>query len=127
MTCIHTQHTEMDLDTMLDAYPIQGERIPMLRNTKPYTYLGIDITLTLGWQHQFEKAENKLRERIAAIKRSPANMRVARSMHDMCVMGCLRYSLPLGIYSAKRLQLLEIGRAHVRTPVTEKSRMPSSA
>ena len=31
------------------------------------------------------------------------------------------------MYDAPGIGLAEIGRAHVRTPVTEKSRMPSSA
>ena len=38
------------------------------------------------------------------------------------LIGCIRDDDALTLVGA-----LEIGRAHVRTPVTEKSRMPSSA
>ena len=49
--------------------------MPWLPSDKPYSYLGVDLTATLQWNHDLRSTQEKIDARTATLLRSPYSIR----------------------------------------------------
>ncbi len=68
-----------------------GASVGLIKLEAPFRYLGVDLTLTLDWRHQYARAMTLLAELGEGLASSPAGKRLTIEMEESCVLSALLY------------------------------------
>ena len=90
-----------------ETFQIKGQHIPYLAPDQPYTYLGVELTMTLDWSHQFTAICKKATERCEAIIRSMASTTQKLRLLTQSVKPAITYAFPHTPYTPAQINQLD--------------------
>jgi hypothetical protein len=86
---------------------VQGKPVVYQHPSKPFTYLGVDMTLTLNWGHQLRKVLDKIDSKGAALRRSTAAAKHKMKIIQTVIKPMITYAFPVAPYRAMDLKRLD--------------------
>jgi ribonuclease HI len=86
---------------------VQGKPVMYQHPSEPFTYLGVDMTLTLNWGHQLRKVLDKVATKGAALRRSSASAKHKMKIIQTVIKPMITYAFPVAPYRATDLQRLD--------------------
>ena len=112
------QHAQGHLDGRV---MISGQPIPYFPCTRPYKYLGFEITPTLDWTPLFHRVKQELQDKGGRLVLSLATPAQKLQVLRRCVLPAVTYHFPVAPYSDRQLAQLDsatlrIARQCLRLP-----------
>ena len=91
----------------LTTVQIQGHTPTYLPPTSSFTYLGVDISMSLDWRYQHSKAVAQMAELADAIMNSWASPRQVSRLIETCVRPKIAYGFLVAPYTSTDLDILD--------------------
>jgi hypothetical protein len=92
----------------LDSVTLDGQQIPFHHpHTQPYTYLGVEITMTLNWKQQRKKVITELQAKCERVLSSFTSPLQTLQYFQNSIRPCVTYAFPTGIYNPQDIRELD--------------------
>ena len=103
----HTVDHAMMAARLQDKIYVQGKPVQFIQPDQPFKYLGVLLTLTLDWRHQFQAVQTAVRKKCGDLKNRglPAalQMRIIRTV----IKPMITYSFSTAPYTPAQLKVLD--------------------
>jgi ribonuclease HI len=106
-----------------NQFLIQGKSIPFLSPKEPYKYLGIQITMTLNWEHQTSACIRTIQTKAEAIRHSMASDWQKLRLLETILRPAITYSMATTSYSSQAINKMD---AHIARAARTCLGLPSS-
>ncbi len=95
------------LKKQLADVAVQGQHVVFQAPDQPFTYLGIDMTLTINWQHQYKKMLGKVRNLSRALYHNRATSGQKVNMINTLVRPAIISTSMVASYTALQIRTLD--------------------
>ena len=96
------------LRTTLSKITIQSKPITYISPQSPITCLGVDLTMSLDWSHQYRKAATIMRETTTAVTQSWATPRQKLALIETCIKPKVSYGFCVAPHTPAELDCLDV-------------------
>jgi hypothetical protein len=104
---LHDKNLKM-LERRLDSVSLDGHQIPFHHpHTQPYTYLGVEITMTLNWEQQRKKVITELQAKCERVLSSFTSPSQTLKYFQNSIRPYVTYAFPTGIYNPQDIRELD--------------------
>ena len=87
------------IEPLLGRITIHGQRVQLVKPDAPFTYLGVQFTLTLNWRHQFAAAETLICENGQRLIQSRLSPRQKLLCEEQTILTALKYAFCITPYT----------------------------
>ena len=88
---------------------VQGAPVQYQHPAQPFTYLGVELTLTLDWTHQTNKVLSKLRDQAAALYHTKASTSQQLRMIQTVIKPGIVHSYCVAPYRPSDIKMIDAG------------------
>jgi exonuclease III/ribonuclease HI len=92
---------------LANAVRIQGQPVACQGPDEPFTLLGVTLTMSLDWRHQFKMVVSKVQPRVTRILRSWLAPVQKERMLRTCVRQAIAYAFPVAPYTTHQIHTLD--------------------
>jgi hypothetical protein len=85
---------------------VQGQPVVCQAPDQPFTYLGVDMTLTINWQHQYKKVLNRVRDLSQVLYHNMATSGQKVNMISTLVKPTITNTFMVAPYTALQIRTL---------------------
>ncbi len=90
-----------------DKIIVQGKPVAYQHPSEAFTYLGVDMTLTLNWGHQLRKILDALANKGAMLRRSSAAAKLKMKVIQTVIKPMVTYAFPVAPYRPMDIKRLD--------------------
>ena len=95
-TRIYGRDSSTQLKAQLkDIIKVQGHYTRFIKSTDPFMYLGVALTLDLGWSHQHKRMTDTLTQKLRGLEKSYASPVQTRNIINTAIIPSLAYAFPV--------------------------------
>ena len=95
-TGIFGQNPNNGLKTQLEnRVQVQRQHAQFIKSDAPFTYLGVELTMSLDWKDQHTRMTNNLEHKLAGLKESYASPEQALRILNTAIIPSLAYAFPV--------------------------------
>jgi exonuclease III len=95
------------LKKQLADVTVQGQPVVFLAPDQPFTYLGIEMTLTISWHHQYRKVLGRVRDLSRALYHNMATSGQKINMINTLVRPTITNTFMVAAYTALQIRTLD--------------------
>ena len=99
----NTSVADFSRHQLKDKILVQGKPAQFIHPGDPFTYLGVEITMSLDWKPQLDKRKDKLTKKLASLTCSFATPRQTMDIIRTAIVPSIAYAFPVTPCSEKSL------------------------